>query len=463
MKCGYEFQAKPASRFKVDTDRNYIKLSCKHCAGKVALPGVSDIGSLSPALAEEYVEALDSMPLESMRLHSNKLVKWRCRICDQIFKSTPNSRNRKDGAGGCPYCAGKLPIKGVSDFATIHPKLLSEFDYDKNRRTPDNYTEFSPQSVWWICSKNHHWKSSFQSRSNGYGKCPECTRVPDGLSLKKLHPELIEYYDFDKNGKGPEYYTEFSNEKVYFKCKNGHSFKYPIYRFTQKGFYCPICENIMLVSGMNDLATCYPILAKEYDTVKNAILPEEMPINYGSNVWWVCPEKNHSYEMPVRNRINDGLNCPICKNVRVLKGDNDAETHYPKITNVWDFQENERKPDEIAYTSDVAFNYICPSGHQWSESLQSLIRNDYHCPICDNKRVLPGYNSLDIKHPELLKEWDPNNVYAPSHLLYTLKVRIGWICSECSMKYNTPLNERISGEADCPYCKGESYSWENIL
>ena len=62
-------------------------------------------------------------------------------------------------------------VKGVNDLATLNPKLIEEWDYENNDKTPDCYTLNSNQEVYWVCKKcGNHWKSYINQRS----VCPNC-------------------------------------------------------------------------------------------------------------------------------------------------------------------------------------------------------------------------------------------------------------------------------------------------
>ena len=54
-----------------------------------------------------------------------------CREHGSFFQNAGNHINPKIRCG-CPYCAGKKVMSGVSDFATLYPKAASEWDYSKN-------------------------------------------------------------------------------------------------------------------------------------------------------------------------------------------------------------------------------------------------------------------------------------------------------------------------------------------
>ena len=48
---------------------------------------------------------------------------------------------------------------------------------------------------------------------------------------------------------------------------------------------------------MKKLLSEYPELIKEWHPIKNGDLkPEEFASRSGKKVWWICPEKGHSYD-----------------------------------------------------------------------------------------------------------------------------------------------------------------------
>lgn len=66
---------------------------------------------------------------------SGKNVYW---LCDKGHSWKSRIADRVRG-NGCPYCAGKRPIVGVNDLATVYPRLASEWDYSKNLKPPYEY------------------------------------------------------------------------------------------------------------------------------------------------------------------------------------------------------------------------------------------------------------------------------------------------------------------------------------
>lgn len=69
-------------------------------------------------------------------------------------------------------------LKGHNDFATLHPQLLKEWDYDKNLINPSDIPSSYKKNVWWKCSKcGYEWKALIYSRTGRrQSGCKECNK-----------------------------------------------------------------------------------------------------------------------------------------------------------------------------------------------------------------------------------------------------------------------------------------------
>ena len=129
-----------------------------------------DLRTLFPELAKQWNELKNHETSESVKPGSNKKVWWKC---DKGHSWEATVKNRAAGSG-CPYCSGRLPIKGENDLATIRPDLITEWDTKLNITIdPSEVTEHSNKKVWWKCFNNHSWQATINSRANGSG-CPYC-------------------------------------------------------------------------------------------------------------------------------------------------------------------------------------------------------------------------------------------------------------------------------------------------
>ena len=145
---------------------------CPYCAGQKVVKGENDLVTLNPTVAKEWnYEKNGDLNPEDFTSGSNKLVWWKCSKGHEWQATINNRTNGYD----CPYCAGRFAIKEINDLATINPKLVKEWNYEKNGDLkPEDFTANSHKKVWWKCEKGHEWQATIANRNNGTG-CPYCS------------------------------------------------------------------------------------------------------------------------------------------------------------------------------------------------------------------------------------------------------------------------------------------------
>ena len=278
------------------------------------IPGVNDIKTQYPSLAEEWDSDKNGTLLPSdVSAHSNKKYWWKCKD-GHSWLASPNNRT---WGYGCPYCSGRLPVPGYNDLATTSPKLLAEWDYDKNApETPETVSGQSNRLFWWKCKNGHEWQDQPCHRARGDG-CPFCSghRVWKGYNdLATINPELATEWNYEKNPNlTPDQIAASSNKKVWWKCRNGHEWLTTAAHRNTKGVGCPFCSGRYAVTGKTDLATVNPVLAKEWHPTKNADLTPQTVTAYSEKVvWWLCPICNHAWTARPATRSSHGAGCPNC-------------------------------------------------------------------------------------------------------------------------------------------------------
>lgn len=177
-KCpfGHEWQSTIVNRTKQGN-------GCPYCSGRNAIPGVNDLQSAAPQLAEEWNYSKNGTLKPSLiSRRSSKKVWWICSLCGKEWQAT--IAHRSDGRG-CPECAKKTRvikrnanlISIVGSLAQNCPELAKEWHSTKNDDlSPDDVTSGSNQKVWWICSKGHEWKAVISSRAKNGTGCPMCSK-----------------------------------------------------------------------------------------------------------------------------------------------------------------------------------------------------------------------------------------------------------------------------------------------
>ena len=355
---------------------------CPYCSGRIAIPGVNDLGTVNPKLAAEWDDEKNGGLKPSMVMPgTSKKIWWRCPSGHE-WQATINSRS---SGTGCPYCSGRRVIQGVNDLATVNPTLATEWNHEKNGDlTPSMVSQGSDRKVWWKCIKGHEWQSAISNRAKGQG-CPYCSgrKVLCGYNdLATKNPDIAaEWHPTKNNGLKPTMVSSGSNKKTWWKCKKGHEWKSTV-SDRVRGNGCPYCSGKRILIGFNDLSTTNPSLAAEWAIQKNGSLKPTM-VSGGSNirVWWRC-ENGHEWQATVANR-NQGTGCPFCSNQKVMAGYNDLVSLYPEIAAEWNYTRNgSLSPDSVTSGTERKVWWICRKGHEWEASVASRTGMKSGCPIC---------------------------------------------------------------------------------
>jgi len=324
-KCGYEWQAPVYSRS--------TGVGCPACTNKTVWKGHNDLATTNPELAKEWdYEKNGEMLPAKVTAGSHQKVWWKCRKCNYRWKT--GVVNRCKGSG-CPQCAkDKQSVKaqkqnlkpGENDFATLYPELLEEWDYERNGQLiPEELTAHSGKAVWWKCKEcKNEWKAVINSRTGGTG-CPICCRrkMTKIMHAKALavgendlatkHPELVEEWNYEKNEQiKPSEVTCGTTKKVWWKCRKcGYEWQARVsHRVNGSG--CPVCKNLTVWTGYNDIVTTNPEIAEAWDFEKNgSLVPAEVSARSGRTVWWKCSICNHKWQKTVRQMVLYPT-CPQC-------------------------------------------------------------------------------------------------------------------------------------------------------
>lgn len=283
--------------------------------------------------------------------------------------------------------------------------------------------------------------------------------------------ELMKEWNQEKNILyNPADLTSGSSKKVWWKCKNGHEWEAVIHTRV-KGVGCPYCMGKKAIQGVNDFATLYPEMLKEWDYEENdklGIKPNELLVGSIKKVYWIC-SKGHKYDRSIYDRLHGRGNCPYCGNRKVLQGYNDLATTNPELLKDWDYEENDKlgiKPNEITNGGKEKVWWKCEKGHNYQAIVSNKVNQQTKCPYCANKKIIIGFNDLATTNPELLEEWDyeKNDKLGikPENVVLNSTKMIHWKCKN-GHEWTTTLNNRARG-SNCPYCSGRyAISGENDI
>lgn len=216
---------------------------CPYCSGYKVLAGFNDLATVRPDVAAQWhpTKNGDLTPQQITAFNGAK-VWWLCplghaydiRVGDRTGKRPQN----------CPFCSGKRVLVGFNDLWTLHPAIASEWHPTKNGSlTPQHITAGSNKKVWWRCSLGHAYDTEPYNRVSG-DDCPFCSghRVMAGFNdLASRMPDLAAEWDFERNVLSPTEVTWASSKRVFWKCREGHSYPATVNNRSTKGSECSKC------------------------------------------------------------------------------------------------------------------------------------------------------------------------------------------------------------------------------
>ena len=420
-------------------------IGCPYCNG-FKVRREDSAGAKAPELIKEWASSNEST-LYEYAPNSKYLATWCCPDCGTKWKAPIYIRVQ--GYGKCPTCYGNKTFK------ERYPEL--EQYYAKDNDLPFEkavISDTTPRN--WICEHGHEFEDSFNNIHKRGFRCPYCesVKVLQGFNdFATLEPVISKDYDEEKNGNtaGDVLIT---NRPVYFKCKNGHSFKRPIIQHIKSNGKCPVCANKRIEKGINDLATTNPeiatLLSPNNERKADTLLP-----SFKLKVAWICPTCNGEYYAPVEDMVNGLAECPYCGNQKPLAGFNTLKALYPEIAEHLS-PNNDFTADEILPTRYGSIKWICPTcGGEYSASVEDMVNGLAECPYCNNQRPLAGVNTLKALYPEIAEHLSPNNDFTADEILPTRYKSVKWICPTCGGEYLASVKDMIEGTAECPYCNNQ--------
>ena len=342
-------------------------------------------------------------------------------------------------------------------FAEEHPEYLKYWDFDKNTLDPYKIGPMCNEKAYWKCEHGHSFIRTVDGFVRRTQKCPVCQDRKANVISK---PEIMKFWDFEKNTLDPETTRANSEEYAWFKCpKCGYSWQAQI-RARQRKDKCPVCETNMVVhKGVNDFRTVYPQLALDTSDEMNPDI-DLNSLGAGAHVriHWKCHVCGFEWDAPVYGRIRRYkgnykiASCPACaKNQRKDGYDID----YPELVPL--YSPNNPIPFQDVRGYNTKLLWICPKHGEFEQELRNMMRavknGNTGCPYCHGSQVHPD-ESFGVLHPEFVKEWDESNEKTPYDYTEHSSYEATWCCPDCGTKWKASLHVRAFGYGKCPKCYG---------
>ena len=454
-KCGTEWQATMLNRTRGSGCPHCGKLLSVHNTNKTKIKQSGSLLDVYPLIAEEwdYEKNVDLLPSD-FTYKSGKSVWWKCKNGHEWKAKISNRANGTK----CPYCSGKLVIKGENDLATLKPELVNEWNYEKNAPlTPSDVMPGSTKKYWWKCRKGHEWRADLNHRSSGRG-CPYCygkstsmpeqaiayylERVTEVKQREKLFGKECDVY-LPAYNIGIEYDGGFHHINKREADKNKEKL------FIDKGitFFRIVGEADKDEIINNHLFCTDDSLGKNFDSTLRALC-ELIAKKTNNNAFAQIEIDTRKDILKIRERID------------LYEKKNSLAVKYPEIAKEWNYDKNGKLgPDMVLSGSSLRVWWKCSNGHEWENSICNRTSQNQKCPYCRGHRVIPGINDLCSCNRLLAKEWnyDKNGELKPTDVTLGSDKIVWWKCSKCNNEWQARINERNRG-TKCPICYREYLS-----
>lgn len=365
--------------------------ACSECAKAVKLQKNAERGlkATEARLTKYGFEAIE--PIRNARTST----KVRCKVCGEV-----SSRYLGGIDKVCPCSREQKKAPDAESFQARYPELAKFWDRSKNSVLPNDVYAGTHKRYWFRCAAGHSFQQQLFSHVRLKGSCPICAgrRILPGVNdLVTFAPAVAAEWHPTKNSKSPEQLSPGFNGKVWWLGKCGHEWEASPNRRVHSGQGCPVCANLKLVVGVNDLETTHPNIARQWDPIKNKKGPSEVVWGTHQQVWWLC-DLGHSWRTAVITRQKSG--CPVCTGRVLLKGFNDLASQAPDIAREWSTK-NRKLPDEVLKgTASLAWWRCGTCNAEWRAGVVNRTANGSGCPRC----AKPGYDATSDGYLYLLRK-----------------------------------------------------------
>lgn len=510
--CGRERKLAICDAVAQDMKGQYYVTSCPDCAkGKnllVRRQKNSNIEKSCPDI-HKYWDEKNEIRSEELTVHSLVKIYTHCPSCgDLLYRRATNTFKEECGVWHVIKCQSCAVTEANARKALLKngpvidecPEIEEWWDYEKNTIGLGKVTRGSHYEAYFKCPACHKGLKrdvhSFVAIHRD-GRllpvaCPECGYSSKGDpedNLVNVCPEIVRWWDYEKNAPfQPEQFTKGSQFMAYMKCPDCgcelYSGIHSMLHTDENGkvvvSHDGRCRKYKAMASKNNLVSRYPQITDWWDYKKNSPeLPEEYTLYSPKRVYFKCPECGTETHRRITDAFfckDDGIpalfKCPYCKGTKVLPGFNSLDVVKPELAAEWS-PNNQHEASEFLPTSHYPALWHCPRCNgEYVFRIADREVDDDTCPYCRNKKVLPGFNSFKVRHPDLMDtEWaDIENTFIrvnPDQILDSYCGSVWWKCPICNKKYMMSVKDRIMkkkrGHNPCTFCNGRRWKKTYIV
>lgn len=396
----------------------------------------------------EFDTTKNNFSMNEITIGSGKNVWW---LCSNGHSYQTSLSHRIKMGTGCGICSHKVFRKNENDLLTTHPEIAEEWDYEKNKVSPNEVMAGSNNAKYWfICSKGHSYDATLLNRKKGRG-CPTCsierhTSFPEKTIfyyMKKYFLNVEENYHSSVLGtKEIDIFLLDYNVGIEYDGRAWHkNYK----RDLEKDKEC--LKNGITLIRIREIG-CFDFNSS---SIKKYIKHDNIT-ELNEAILFIFNYLNSEYNLNIKADVNvDRDRIEIMELMKLYEKNNSIAKHSPEIYSYWNYEKNGIiKPEQISHASVKQFWLKCSLGHEWQMDAHKFSTSP-KCPFCSDFRTWTGFNDLFTTNPELKDYWSNNNVLNPLELRKGCNFVALWICSKCGYEYEMKISEKTRGRG-CPYC-----------
>lgn len=454
--------------------------SCPFCSNRQLLSGFNTLDK-THAYLEKFWSSDNDGSLADYWQYSTEPLTWLCPCCQIVFQCSPQEMVLRTNFENqvfqtCPnLCDWNTEVFQNQIFYS-EPELVKEW-CDKNE-VPIYLaqTTIETKKYWWHCSTcQGDYQCSIPIRRASANPCPYCnkeTPLKGYNTLLDTYPELVSIWS-PKNQEQTDSIVPNEVEKRTFmwhcnSCNldfkermNSVLKRYLTSETKSLKDICPYCTHLLPNPKTESLDVVKPLLIEEWQSDIYGSISAIFPSST-AKVNWKCRRCQGEFEARICDREENDNCCPYCAGKKLLSGYNNLEGKYPELIESFS-NNNTCEIGEVLYTSKAKWIWECQVCHgEYEDTIANRVSSKFGCPYCFGRKVLPGFNSFDVKQPTLVQEWDHlNNVLLanPSEVSENSRTNVWWICKNNDKhRYKMSLYNRVLFEKrhkePCLICKG---------
>lgn len=432
---------------------------CPYCAGKKVWPGFNDFATYHPELLKYWdTERNGAITPQSVTYGTSVSVWWKC----DRGHSYDMPVVEKHHGYGCPICS-VARLTSENNFATLHPDLLSEWDFQRNLIKPTSISSYSKNKVWWKCPRGHLYSMAPSDRVFGHG-CPTCNLTRRTSFFEEaLAFYLKTQFEIEQRakvaGKEIDLYIPSLKIGIEYDGMYYHSGDAAIARERRKNEALKAAGiRLIRVKETKDIESVeddiiYHKAGNKFDGIPFALkcISEILARVSGQAVLFDVDV--------VRDKGS------IIKQYEVDRDKNSLVTLFPKVAAKWNYERNGGAlPGMFTPKSGHSVWWKCPTcGNEWYGPIEhqtnGMCADNARCPKCirapKGMDTSKGYTLLE-QYPSLSLEWnfERNGSLTPKDVTPGSKKVVWWRCSFCGAEWMSSVKTRtIHGSCGCRRCK----------